>query len=137
MSGLAPELLELEVTESVLLLGADKTIEILKELRRLGVRVAIDDFGTGYSSLSYLRSLPVDKIKLDRSFIQHLPASAEDIAIVKGLINMAHLLNLKVVAEGVETAEQAAFLRENDCDLLQGFYFARPAPLVELVVGVQ
>jgi len=133
VSGLAPRLLELEVTESVLLLGADKTIEILKELRRLGVRVAIDDFGTGYSSLSYLRSLPVDKIKLDRSFIQHLPSSAEDIAIVKGLINMAHLLNLKVVAEGVETAEQAEFLRENDCDLLQGFYFARPAPLDEFV----
>lgn len=75
----------------------------------------------------------MDKIKLDRSFIQHLPSSAGDIAIVKGLINMAHLLKLRVVAEGVETAEQAKFLRDNDCDLLQGFYFARPAPLDEFV----
>lgn len=129
LSGLAPEHLELEVTESVLLLGAEKTIEILKEIRALGVQVAIDDFGTGYSSLSYLRSLPVNKIKLDRSFIQYLPTSAEDAAIVQGLINMAHLLRLQVVAEGVETAEQAEFLQANACDLLQGFYFAKPAPL--------
>ncbi|RUO20176.1 EAL domain-containing protein [Aliidiomarina haloalkalitolerans] len=133
ISGLAPELLELEVTESVLLLGAEKTIEILKEIRALGVQVAIDDFGTGYSSLSYLRSLPVDKIKLDRSFIQYLPVSKEDVAIVQGLINMAHLLRLQIVAEGVETAEQVEFLRANGCDILQGFYFARPAPLLQLV----
>ncbi|MCH8500794.1 MAG: EAL domain-containing protein [Aliidiomarina sp.] len=133
-SQLPPQLLELEVTESVLLLGADRTIAIMDELRSLGIQVAIDDFGTGYSSLSYLRSLPVNKIKLDRSFIQNLPDNQGDVAIVQGLITMAHLLHLQIVAEGVETAEQVEFLGAQHCDLLQGFYFAKPAPLHELVL---
>ena len=128
-SGLPPELLELEVTESVLVLGAERTIDILQKIRALGVRVAIDDFGTGYSSLSYLRYLPIDKIKLDRSFVQYLPGNREDCAIVQGLITMAHHLGLVVVAEGVETKEQREFLLSVECDLLQGFYFAKPALL--------
>ncbi|MCH8492992.1 MAG: EAL domain-containing protein [Idiomarina sp.] len=130
-SGLPAEMLELEVTESVLVLGAERTIDILEKIRGLGVRVAIDDFGTGYSSLSYLRHLPIDKIKIDRSFVQHLPDNREDCAIVQGLITMAHHLGLTVVAEGVETKEQSEFLKSIECDLLQGFYFARPA-LLEL-----
>ncbi|MFU8785008.1 EAL domain-containing protein [Aliidiomarina sp.] len=128
-SGLPAEMLELEVTESVLVLGAERTIDILQKIRALGVRVAIDDFGTGYSSLSYLRYLPIDKIKIDRSFVQHLPNNREDCAIVQGLITMAHHLGLAVVAEGVETKEQGEFLKNIECDLLQGFYFARPALL--------
>ena len=132
VSKLEPSRLELEVTESVLMFGAERTIEILNQLRELGVKISIDDFGTGYSSLSYLRALPVDKLKLDRSFIQHLPENKKDGAIVRGLITMAHHLDLAVVAEGVETEQQVTFLREQDCNVLQGFYFAKPAPLNEL-----
>lgn len=129
VSGLAPELLELEVTESVLMMGADRTRGILNEICELGVQVSIDDFGTGYSSFSYLRDLPVHTLKIDRSFIRDIPANQRDSALLQGMIQMAHQLSLKVVVEGIETLEQYEFMRQHGADYLQGFYFARPAPL--------
>ncbi|WP_347454095.1 EAL domain-containing protein [Acinetobacter sp. ANC 7454] len=131
-TGLAPELLKIEVTESMLIAGADRSLEILKALRDLGIQVSVDDFGTGYSSLSYLRTLPVDEIKLDRCFIEHLPEDEKDSAIVAAMIVMAHKLGLQVVAEGIEDLAQAEFLRQQECDYFQGYYFAKPAALTEL-----
>jgi diguanylate cyclase (GGDEF)-like protein/PAS domain S-box-containing protein len=125
-SGLDPSLLELEVTESMLMQGVDATLATLFKLKDMGVRLAIDDFGTGYSSLSYLKRFPLDTLKIDRSFIKDLPRDAEDAAIAKAIIAMAHSLKLAVVAEGVETAEQLAFLQEHGCDVVQGFLFSRP-----------
>ncbi|KGT47698.1 EAL domain-containing protein [Acinetobacter sp. HR7] len=131
-TGLAPELLKIEVTENMLIAGADRSLEILKALRDLGIQVSVDDFGTGYSSLSYLRTLPVDEIKLDRCFIEHLPEDEKDSAIVAAMIVMAHKLGLQVVAEGIEDLAQAEFLRQQECDYFQGYYFAKPAALTEL-----
>ncbi|MGB5855707.1 MAG: GGDEF domain-containing protein [Oceanisphaera sp.] len=128
-TGLEPYLLELEVTEGVLMSGADKAIEQLKALRHLGVLVAIDDFGTGFSSLSYLRKLPISKVKLDRSFIQSIDHNRDNAAIVQGVITMAHHLGLQVVAEGVETLAEHEDLIKRGCDLLQGYRFSRPVPL--------
>ena len=128
-SGLPPELLELELTESVLLENADRAIFVLHALKELGVSLAIDDFGTGFSSLNYLKRLPIDKIKIDRSFVQEVISDSTDAAISLGIISMAHHLKLKVVAEGVETEPQFAFLKKNHCDDFQGYYFARPMPL--------
>ena len=129
---LQPELLKIEVTETMLIAGADRSLEILKAVRDLGIKVSVDDFGTGYSSLSYLRTLPVDEIKLDRSFIEHLPQNEKDGAIVAAIIVMAHQLGLQVVAEGIETQAQAQFLKNYDCDHFQGYHFAHPASLSEL-----
>ncbi|WP_455231572.1 putative bifunctional diguanylate cyclase/phosphodiesterase [Geopseudomonas aromaticivorans] len=131
-SGLPASLLELEITESVLLKNAERAIYLLHELKKIGVGLALDDFGTGYSSLSYLKDLPIDKVKIDRSFVQELISDPRDAAITQGIISMAHHLNLKVVAEGVENAEQAAFLNRNQCDAFQGFLYARPMPFAEL-----
>lgn len=128
-SGLPPEALELEIVESAVLYDADQVIRTLHDLRDLGVGIAIDDFGTGFSSLSYIKLLPAGKIKIDRSFIRDVIQDRSDAAITQGVISMAHHLSLDVVAEGVETDAQAAFLRRNQCDLLQGFLFARPMPL--------
>ncbi|UTW07701.1 EAL domain-containing protein [Pseudomonas benzenivorans] len=128
-TGLPPELLELELTESVLLENADRAIFVLHALKELGVSLAIDDFGTGFSSLNYLKRLPIDKIKIDRSFVQEVISDSTDAAISLGIISMAHHLKLKVVAEGVETEPQYAFLKKNHCDEFQGFYFAKPMPL--------
>jgi EAL domain-containing protein (putative c-di-GMP-specific phosphodiesterase class I) len=125
-SGLPAHLLELEITESVLLKDAERAIQLLHELKALGVGIALDDFGTGYSSLSYLKDLPIDKVKIDRSFIHELISDARDAAITQGIISMAHHLQLKVVAEGVETTEQAEFLRRSQCDAFQGYLYARP-----------
>lgn len=132
-SGLAPQLLELEVTEGLLMSGTHKTIKRLQALRDIGVQIAIDDFGTGYSSLSYLRKLPITKVKLDRSFIQGIEYTKDSAAIVQGIITMAHHLELKVVAEGVETREEQQDLIRRDCDLLQGFLFSRPVPLLQFM----
>lgn len=129
---LPADFLELEVTENLLILGAERSVDVLNHVRKLGVSVAIDDFGTGYSSLSYLRQLPVDKIKLDRSFIQGVPTNRTDSQMVKGLIGMAHDLTLNVVAEGVETEQQRKFLVENGCDILQGYLLSHPLPLADL-----
>ena len=128
------KLLKIEVTEGMLLMGIERSVEILKAIRALGIKVAIDDFGTGYSSLSYLRQLPIDQIKLDRSFIRHLPEHKSDATIVIAITQMAKTLNLEVVAEGVETEEQAKFLTESQCNYLQGYYFAKPVSIEDLKV---
>jgi diguanylate cyclase (GGDEF)-like protein/PAS domain S-box-containing protein len=125
-TGLNPSNLELEVTESVMLNDADSPTETLRQLKGLGVRIALDDFGTGYSSLSYLRRFPVDTLKVDRSFVDRLGQEVEDTAIVQTVITLAKTLGLEVVAEGVERVDQLAQLREMECDLAQGYYFARP-----------
>ncbi|ARS49998.1 EAL domain-containing protein [Pseudomonas sp. KHPS1] len=125
--------LELEVTESALLSNINRAIGLLERIRALGVCLSIDDFGTGYSSLAYLRRLPLDTLKIDRSFIQDLANSNQDREIVHAIIAMAHALHLKVVAEGVETGEQLAFLQDRGCDQVQGYLFSKPLPLEEIV----
>ena len=130
-TGLKPALLEIELTESVLMKQVDSTATILKTLRSKGVQVAIDDFGTGYSSLSYLRKFPVDVLKIDRSFIQQIGDSGNDTTIVTAVIGMARNLKLRVVAEGVETKEQLGFLRLHQCDEAQGYFFSRPVPSLQ------
>jgi diguanylate cyclase (GGDEF)-like protein/PAS domain S-box-containing protein len=132
-TGLDPSLLEIELTESMLMQGVDVTLETLHRLRDMGVRLAIDDFGTGYSSLSYLKRFPLHTLKIDRSFIKDLPRDAEDVAITKAIIAMAHSLRLAVVAEGVETPEQLAFLQQHGCDEVQGYLFSRPVNADEFV----
>ncbi|MCP4200533.1 MAG: EAL domain-containing protein [bacterium] len=124
-----PGAIELEVTESVAMNEVEKTLERLQELHDLGVQIAIDDFGTGYSSLAYLKRFPIHTLKIDRSFVLSTPKDKGDMAIVKGVIALAHNLGLEVVAEGVETAEQAEYLRDEGCEILQGFHFSRPVPL--------
>ena len=131
-SGLDPQGLELELTESMLMQDALQTVETLKRLKSLGISLSIDDFGTGYSSLSYLRRFPIDSLKVDKSFIREVTTNADDSAIVTSIILMGHSLKLKVVAEGVETKSQLTFLKVLQCDEVQGFYFSRPVPADEL-----
>ncbi|MFO1420606.1 MAG: EAL domain-containing protein [Candidatus Competibacteraceae bacterium] len=126
-----PACLELELTEGILMHHTEENMVALRALKTMGVRIAIDDFGTGYSSLSYLQRFPVDVLKIDRSFVMELPASASSAAIVNAIVTLAHGLGLAVVAEGVETSEQMAFLQAHDCDEGQGYYFGHPLPLVE------
>ena len=132
-SKLPANLLKIEITEGVIINGADRAIEILKSVRELGVKVSIDDFGTGYSSLSYLRRLPINQIKLDREFIDNLTNNSQDASIVQSIIHLAHQLNLEVVAEGVETLEQAKILHYQNCDLLQGYFYTKPVELNNLI----
>jgi diguanylate cyclase len=127
-SGLDASLLEVELTESSVMTNPEESAGVLKQLRRMGVSVAIDDFGVGYSSLSYLRRFPIDKLKIDRSFVRDLPTSATDESIVKAIISLAHSVSLQVVAEGVETEEQFEFIKLLGCDLWQGFYCCEPQP---------
>jgi EAL domain-containing protein (putative c-di-GMP-specific phosphodiesterase class I) len=127
--GVMPERLELEITESVLVETTQRHGETFQRLRNLGVRLAIDDFGTGYSSLDYLRSFHVSRLKIDRSFITDVCASADDAAIVRATIGLAHELGMDVVAEGVETAGQRDFLRAAGCRFAQGYFFGRPMPV--------
>jgi PAS domain S-box-containing protein/diguanylate cyclase (GGDEF)-like protein len=129
--GIEPELLELELTESASMADADKSVALLAQLKGMGVRLSIDDFGTGFSNLNYLKRFPVDKLKLDQSFIADLLDSADDQAISRAVIAMAQGLRLTVVAEGVETAGQLAMLAEHGCDLMQGYYFSRPVPAAD------
>jgi diguanylate cyclase (GGDEF)-like protein len=124
-SGLEPGNLELELTESVLVEKRDHTIRVLTRLKELGVQIAVDDFGTGYSSLSYLSRLPIDCLKIDRSFVSRTQEHGQDAAITQAVISLAHSLGLRVIAEGVETAEQLEFLRRHRCDQAQGFLFSR------------
>jgi diguanylate cyclase (GGDEF)-like protein/PAS domain S-box-containing protein len=126
------DLLELEMTESSLMTHAKKTTGILQRLKLLGIQISIDDFGTGYSSLAYVRRFPIDVLKIDRSFIAEITTNSADAAITTAIIEMAHSLDVKVVAEGVETVEQLDFLRERGCDEIQGYYFARPLPANEI-----
>ena len=130
-SALDPGLLELELTESVLMEDGETTIAMLDALKALGVRLSVDDFGTGYSSLSYLKRFPIDALKIDQSFVRDILDDGDDAAIASLIIRMAHMLNLTVVAEGVETADQAGFLVPLGCDHMQGFYFGRPMPAAE------
>jgi EAL domain-containing protein (putative c-di-GMP-specific phosphodiesterase class I)/CheY-like chemotaxis protein len=132
INNLPPQCLELELTESMIMQNANSAIATMNELHNLGVKIAVDDFGTGYSSLVYLKNLPIHKLKIDRYFIHNLDKDPQKSAITKALIEMAHNLNLEVVAEGVETESELSFLRENNCDAMQGFLFSRPLPAVEL-----
>jgi diguanylate cyclase (GGDEF)-like protein/PAS domain S-box-containing protein len=127
-TGLDPTFLELELTESVLMHQPEMAASILRDLRNRGVMMAVDDFGTGYSSLSYLKKLPIDVLKIDKSFVHQLRQNPDDVAIVIAIISMGQSLNLRVIAEGVETVEDLAFLRANGCSEAQGFYFSRPVP---------
>jgi EAL domain-containing protein (putative c-di-GMP-specific phosphodiesterase class I) len=131
-TGLPAHLLELEITESVLMDQSEAGTRALRALRELGVKLVLDDFGTGYSSLSYLKHLPLDTIKIDRSFVQGLESEDSNLPIVQAVISLAHGLGISVVAEGIETAGQLASLRSLDCDRGQGFFYARPAPPADL-----
>ena len=135
-SGLDPQLLEVELTETAVMSDAEESVRILEAISRMGVLVSVDDFGTGYSSMSYLRRFPIDKLKIDRCFVDQLTRRPEDASIVQAIISLAHSLHLKVIAEGVETPEQLQLLTELGCDQYQGFYFSPavvPAKFAELV----
>jgi EAL domain-containing protein (putative c-di-GMP-specific phosphodiesterase class I) len=125
-TGLVPKSLVIELTESLLMKNAESAASILNTLRESGIGVAIDDFGTGYSSLGYLRKFPLDALKIDQSFVRQIGMPGEDTAILTAVIGMARSLNLRVIAEGVETPEELAFLRAHHCDEAQGYYFSRP-----------
>lgn len=131
-SGLAPEYLELELTESIMMHDLEQSVSIMHQLREIGVKFSIDDFGTGYSSLSLLKEFPISRLKIDRSFIKDLPTRQNDKAIAKAVTSLGHELGLKVLAEGVETCEQYEFLKNNHCDEIQGFYFSHPLRKEEL-----
>jgi EAL domain-containing protein (putative c-di-GMP-specific phosphodiesterase class I) len=131
-SGLDPALLELELTETILISYTEGVLATVKRLKQSGVKLSIDDFGTGYSSLSYLKRFEVDKLKIDQSFIRDLNSDPEDAAIVRAIIQMAGSLSLKTIAEGVENEDVLAMLRDFGCDEAQGYYFARPMPADEL-----
>ena len=120
--------IELEVTETQIMSNPEKSIKVLQELSDMGISIVIDDFGTGYSSLSYLKRLPIDKLKIDKSFVDGVPSNADDSAIARTIISLSENLNLKVIAEGVETKEQKDFLVENGCDCIQGYFYSRPIP---------
>jgi EAL domain-containing protein (putative c-di-GMP-specific phosphodiesterase class I) len=127
-SGMPPDLLQLEITESAVMHNVDRAAKLLGEIKRRGVRLAIDDFGTGYSSMSLMKKFPIDTIKIDRSFVRDLAESAEDRAITTAIISMGKALGLTVIAEGVETMEQDKFLRDQACDEVQGYLFSKPLP---------
>jgi EAL domain-containing protein (putative c-di-GMP-specific phosphodiesterase class I) len=131
-AGLDPQLLEIELTESMLMQDVDAAIQILTELRELGVRVALDDFGTGYSSLSYLKRFPIDALKIDQSFVREITSDKSSAAIAEAIIVMAHRLQLDAIAEGVETEAQLTILRDGGCDEVQGFLLCKPLPPGEL-----
>jgi EAL domain-containing protein (putative c-di-GMP-specific phosphodiesterase class I) len=137
-TALTPSRLQLEITESIAMHTVDATIETLKQLQALGVSISIDDFGTGYSSLNYLKRFPVDKLKIDRSFVTDIGLHPDNAAIVRTIINLGHGIGCKVNVEGVETIEQLDFLRTHNVDEAQGFYFSKPVPAAEferLVTG--
>ena len=125
-SGLEARYLELELTESLIMQDVKLAVATMEELRGLGVKLSIDDFGTGYSSLSALKTFPVERLKIDRSFVDGLPTDENDKAVASAVISLGHKLKMRVIAEGVETEAQAAFLRENNCDEMQGYLFSRP-----------
>jgi EAL domain-containing protein (putative c-di-GMP-specific phosphodiesterase class I) len=129
---LSPQYLEIEVTENVMLANTS-LVEVINQLKALGVQIVLDDFGTGNSSLNYLRKVPVDRLKIDRSFVQGISDEEKnDAVIVQAIISMAHSLNLNVVAEGIETERQFNFLKDQNCEDVQGFYVSKPLPATEL-----
>lgn len=127
-----PSIVELEITETVLMQSLDSSINILNKLVDMGIRIALDDFGTGYSSLSYLRKIPISTLKIDKSFIDNITSNKKEESIIKNIIQMAHNMDLKVVAEGVEVGEQLLILKERKCDYIQGYYFSKPLPADEI-----
>ncbi len=127
-----PDKLELELTETCLMSDPEFAIRLVHNIKGLGVRLAMDDFGTGYSSLSYLKRFSMDTLKIDRSFVRDLPDDGQDAAIASTIITMAHNLGMRVLAEGVETKEQLDFMRAHSCDEVQGYYFSRPIPAIEI-----
>jgi EAL domain-containing protein (putative c-di-GMP-specific phosphodiesterase class I) len=129
----AGSLLDIEITESVIMENVETIIPKLQTIRGLGVEIAVDDFGTGYSSLSYLKRFPIDTLKIDRSFVRDVPADQDDAAIVRAIIAMSRSLRMKVIAEGVETEEQREFLRAEGCDEIQGYLSGRPVPPEEFL----
>jgi len=124
--------IEFEVTEGQIMQNPEKSIKILNDINKLGISISIDDFGTGYSSLAYLKKLPINKLKIDKSFVQDLPSDLEDVAITKTIIKLCESLNLNVIAEGVETEEQKDFMLENGCKLIQGYYYSKPVSIEEI-----
>ena len=130
-AGLEPERLEIELTEGLVMTDVENAIEILRDLKALGLQLSIDDFGTGYSSLSYLKRFPIDILKIDQSFVSDIENSPDDATIVLSIISLAHNLRMRVIAEGVETQKQLEYLREHGCDEMQGYYFSRPLPAEE------
>ena len=136
-SGLPTDMLELEITESLLARDADRAIRILGALKNLGVQLSIDDFGTGYSSLSYLKQFPVDRLKIDRSFVMDIDTDPDDAAIASAILGMAASMNLKVVAEGVETEAQLNVLRDKQCDEMQGYLLSRPLVAEEMTTWLK
>jgi EAL domain-containing protein (putative c-di-GMP-specific phosphodiesterase class I) len=133
-TGLDPAYLELEITESVAMQNAEQVIVTLEELKRLGIQVSIDDFGTGYSSLSYLRNFPIDRLKIDRSFVNDITSAQGESTIAASIIAMAQSLNLEVIAEGVETEVQYEFLKNKGCNEMQGYFFSRPLRTEDMTV---
>ncbi len=131
-TGLDPETLELEITESLLAMDTDHAVHTLRKLKEIGVQLSIDDFGTGYSSLSQLKHFPIDRLKIDKSFIQGITSNLDDAAIANAIIAMANSMKLKVLAEGVESVEQLDYLRNNHCNEVQGYYLSRPIPATEM-----
>ena len=131
-AGLAPDCLELEITEGLLIEDPEAASAVLTQLKALGVHVAIDDFGSGYSSLSYLKHFPLDSLKIDRGFVRDLSIDADDASIARAIIALGHSLDLKVIAEGVETPQQLAFLRDHHCDVVQGYLFGAPVTADEM-----
>jgi EAL domain-containing protein (putative c-di-GMP-specific phosphodiesterase class I) len=123
-----PEWLELEITENEAMKNHEEAIKKLRQISRMGIRVAVDDFGKGHSSLAYLKRLPIDRLKIDRSFVQDIPKGPADAAIIKAIISLTKHLDLDVIAEGVERPEQRDFLLENGCDVVQGFLCGKPMP---------
>jgi EAL domain-containing protein (putative c-di-GMP-specific phosphodiesterase class I) len=134
---LDPARLELEITESILLQNSDDTLALLHEFRALGIRIALDDFGTGYSSLSYLRRFPFDKIKIDRYFVRDICAGTGSVVIVGAIVGIARALGMTTVAEGVETTDQLAMVRDQGCAMVQGYLFSGPRPASEVPVLIR
>jgi EAL domain-containing protein (putative c-di-GMP-specific phosphodiesterase class I) len=136
-SGLSPDLLEIELTETFVMRDFEDSARKIAKLRELGVSVSIDDFGTGYSSLNYLQQLSIDALKIDRSFIKHLEMLPKSRSLIEGMVSLAHSLGMRVVAEGVETAEQLQLLRTLQCDEVQGFLLGKPMLIEDYVTGAR
>ena len=131
-TGCKSEWVTLELTEGQIMNNPEESIKVLNQIKDIGVELAVDDFGTGYSSLAYLKKLPIDKLKIDRAFIKDLPDDDEDAGITRAVIALAKSLNLKLIAEGVETQEQKDFIVDNGCHNIQGYFYSKPIPADEM-----